>query len=332
MENLYEAHRNARKDKSWYKEVKMVDKNPEKYLREIQEMLTNHTYSLCLEDYSISIIKDKKKERELWKLSYYPHRIIQWAILLQTEAIFMENFADFSCAAIKGRGIHCALARTIDLVNDTENCSYCLKIDIKKYYHSINQEILKKKLRKIFSDTELLALLDTIIDSRPPRGVPIGSYLSQFLANFYLTETDKIFAAKVNNRIVRYMDDIVFFSSSKEELHSIRRQLQKHLKEELDLDMKNNYAVFPVRSRGVDFVGYVVRPNSVKLRKSTKINLVRKMKKLRRAREFTYSDYCCYNSYCGWLLYLTDDSLARKYLFPLRPVVQRFYKTHLGGK
>lgn len=82
----------------------MVDKDPDKYLKQIQEMLTNGTYKVS--EYTVSILKDKGKERELRKLPYFPDRIIQWAIMLQIEPIFMEVFIPTTCASIKGRGIH----------------------------------------------------------------------------------------------------------------------------------------------------------------------------------------------------------------------------------
>lgn len=105
MDNLREAHRNARKDKLFYAEVVMVDSDPDKYLSEIREMLINHTYSVNLDDYTISTINDKGKQRELWKLPYFPHRIIQWAIMLQIEPIFNKVFTGFTCASLPNRGI-----------------------------------------------------------------------------------------------------------------------------------------------------------------------------------------------------------------------------------
>lgn len=90
IENLKLAHKNARKDKTYYKEVKMVDANEDYYLSEIQKMLKKETYEVST--YEISVINDKGKERELCKLPYYPDRIIQWAIMLQVEHIFMQVF------------------------------------------------------------------------------------------------------------------------------------------------------------------------------------------------------------------------------------------------
>jgi len=176
MENLQEAHRNARKDKLFYKEVKMVDSNPDFYLKQVQEMLINKTYQVS--EYDISIINDKGKQRELMKLPYFPDRIIQWAIMLQVEKVFMEVFCCHTCASIKNRGIGKASKLVDTYMKDRLNTQYCLKIDISKFYPNINHEILKKMLRKKFKDKDLLGLLDMIIDSYPgEKGVPIGSYL-----------------------------------------------------------------------------------------------------------------------------------------------------------
>ena len=92
IENLKLAHKNARKDKLYYREVKMVDSDEEYYLKQIQQMLINETYEVS--DYVISIINDKGKERELCKLPYFPDRIIQWAIIIQIEHVFMEVFTE----------------------------------------------------------------------------------------------------------------------------------------------------------------------------------------------------------------------------------------------
>ena len=79
MENLKLAHQNAKKGKGWYKEVKMVDADPEKYLTMLQEMLINKTYHTS--EYETFIKRDSGKERLIYKLPYFPDRICQWAIL-----------------------------------------------------------------------------------------------------------------------------------------------------------------------------------------------------------------------------------------------------------
>ena len=119
MDNLKFAHKNARKDKLFYKEVKMVDSNEEYYLKQIQDMLINKTYKVS--KYDVSIINDKGKERELMKLPYFPDRIIQWAILLQIEQIFTNTFCTHTCASLSGRGIKRASQLTTKELKDPDN-------------------------------------------------------------------------------------------------------------------------------------------------------------------------------------------------------------------
>lgn len=337
MENLYEAHKNARKDKSHYREVVMVDENPEYYLGEIQRMLKNHEYFISPHDYTVSIINDKGKERELWKLPYYPHRIIQWAILLQIEDTFLNVFTDFTCASLKGRGIHYALNKVNKALKDKENTKYCLKIDIYHFYHNIDQDILKKMLRKKFKDKELLWLLDLIIDSRAPLGVPIGSYLSQYLANFYLSYFDHWLKEELKVKyVVRYMDDIVIFNKSKEALHKQFKLIEEYVNNNLKLEIKGNWQVFPTDIRGVDFIGYRIFYNYTLLRKGTAKRYKRKMRSISKKGYVTYKDYCTFNSYKGWLKWCNSRRLYDKYSKPLQPTMNRFYykniKKSKGGK
>ena len=223
MDNLRLAHQNAREDKLFYKEVKMVDSDPDKYLSMIREMLLNETYQVS--EYTISIINDKGKERELAKLPYFPDRIIQWAIMLQVEDIFLKTFCSHTCSSIPGRGIKEAYMLTTKYMKDRINTKYCLKIDVSKFYPSINHDILKKMLRKKFKDKRLLSLFDKIIDSYPKQtGVPIGSYLSQYLANFYLAYFDHWLKEEMGVKyVVRFADDMVIYGASKQELHSLIR-------------------------------------------------------------------------------------------------------------
>lgn len=78
MDNLWLAYYNARKNKTWYDEVKEVDKNPELYLIQIQETLINKTYKTS--EYEVFKIWDKTKEREIYKLPFFPDRIVHHAI------------------------------------------------------------------------------------------------------------------------------------------------------------------------------------------------------------------------------------------------------------
>ena len=355
MENLKKAHKNARKGKGWYAEVREVDKDPEGYLTRLQRMFIEHTYHTS--EYESFIKNENGKEREIFKLPYFPDRIAQWAILQVIEPYIMRNFVDHTYSAIPKRGIHKALHDVQDAMwTDLEGCQYCLKLDVRKYYPSINHAILKQKFRRIFKDPELLWILDEIIDSistahienlqdiwlldediDPETGVPIGNYLSQFCGNFYLSSFDHwLKEEKKIKHYFRYMDDITIFGQTKDELHELRKEIDIYFRDKLKLMIKPNWQVFPTYVRGLDFVGYRIFPNYTLLRKSTCINFKNKMlaiyEKVKDGQLMNYSDWCSVNSYKGWLKHCDSFRLQEKYIAPIQGAVDRYYEEVIKPK
>lgn len=330
IDNIRNAHLNARKDKLFYRDVKMVDATPDKYFNNIRDMLINETYSVS--EYTISIVNDKGKDRELAKLPYYPDRIIQWAIMLQIEEIFVKTFCSHTCASVRKRGIKEATRLTRKFLKDRKSTKYCLKIDVSKFYPSINHDILKALLRKKFKDKKLLRLLDIIIDSYPKeKGIPIGSYLSQFLANFYLTYFDHwLKEDKHIKMVVRFMDDMTIYGESKEELHNLMNEIHQYMNDKLDLKIKDNWQIFPTNVRGVDFVGYRFFYDFILLRKSTCKSFKRKMiiikHKLEKGVIINEKDWCSANSYAGWLKWCDSYRLFEKYIEPIIPALIAYYR------
>ena len=333
MENLRLAHKNARKDKLFYREVKMVDSNEEYYLTKIHKLLKSKSYDVG--NYTISIINDKGKERELCKLPYFPDRIIQWAILLQTEFIFMKVMTNFTCASLKYRGIHKASKLLDDYMKDRPGTQYCLKIDVNKFYPSINHIILKQLLRKKFKDSDLLELFYKIIDSTPGnKGIPIGSYLSQFFANFYLSYFDHWLKEVIGCQyVIRYMDDVVILHHSKDFLHWLKRKMDEYLIGELDLLIKHNWQVFPTGIRGVDYVGYRNFFGFKLLRKSTCKKYKKQMLKIKAKmigkKPLTYAEWCSANSYNGWVNWCDGYRLSQKYFVPIEEYLTSYYITEI---
>ena len=355
MENLKKAHKNARKGKGWYAEVKEVDRDLNGYLKQLQEMFKNHTYKTS--EYKSFIKNENGKEREIFKLPYFPDRIAQWAILQVIEPYIMRNLVDHTYSAIPKRGIHKALHDVQDAMRtDLEGCQYCLKLDVRKYYPSINHAILKQKFRRIFKDPELLWILDEIIDSistahienlqdiwlldediDPETGVPIGNYLSQFCGNFYLSSFDHwLKEDKKVKHCFRYMDDITIFGRTKDELHSLRAEIDVYFRSELKLMLKQNWQVFPTYVRGLDFVGYRIFPNFTLLRKTTCVNFKNKMltihEKVKDGQLMNYSDWCSVNSYKGWLKHCDSFRLQEKYIAPIQGAVDRYYEEVIKPK
>lgn len=325
INNIKMAHKMARKDKTFYREVKMVDRNLDYYANEIREMLVSKTYEVS--EYRKQVINDKGKERTLMKLQYYPDRIIQWAIMLQLEPIFINTLCTHVCASIPQRGIDKAWRLMRKYMKDKTNTKYCLKMDVKKFYDNIDHEILKKKLQKKLKDNDLLELLYKIIDSyEGDKGVPIGSYLSQYFANFYLSDLDHYIKENLAvNYVIRYMDDIVIFSSNKEDLHKILDSIIEFLNGE-KLELKSNYQIFPTGIRGVDFVGFRFFYHFILLRKKT----VKRLKKLCLSiKHIGFKEFCSLNSYNGWLQMCNSYHLRKKYIIPLRDKLFVYYASIL---
>lgn len=185
IDNLNLADKKARLGKTKQYGIKNHDKNREDNIINLSYVLKNNEYNTS--QYTVHTLFDPK-ERQIFRLPYYPDRITHHALMNILEPIFIKSFTKDTYSCIKGRGIHGAFYNLKKVLKDVVNTRYCLKLDIKKFYPSIDHFILKKLLRKKFKDKKLLILLDNIIDSA--KGVPIGNYLSQYLANFYLTYFD----------------------------------------------------------------------------------------------------------------------------------------------
>ncbi|MFL2104120.1 RNA-directed DNA polymerase [Mycobacteroides abscessus] len=337
IDNLRLAHKNAKKGKGWYKEVKMIDENPDFYLKQLQNMLINKTYHTS--EYQTFIKKEGGKEREIFKLPYFPDRVCQWAVMLIIEPILLNYFTNDTYSAIPERGIHLCLNRLKKaLQTDVPNTQYCLKMDAKKFYPSINHDILKNKYRGLFKDNDLLWLLDEIIESTDgDTGIPIGNYISQYSGNFYLAKFDHwIKEVKNIQYYYRYMDDIVILGNNKEDLHKLRKEIDEIFKTKLKLKVKENWQVFPTFVRGIDFVGYRVFMNYSLLRKTTCLQFKKKMIRINKKRltnqELNYSEWCSINSYKGWLIHCDSYRLNKKYIDPIQDYADDYYFKNIKGK
>ena len=331
IENLKSAHKNASRSKGHYIEVKKTNGNLDEELSNIQSMLINKTYYISPNDYTFKIIRDKGKDRELMKLKYNPHRIVQWAVMLHLEKVFTNTFCYHTCASIPNGGIDRAYKLIYSYLMDKENTQYCLKIDVKKFYPSIDKNILKNKLRTKIKDKDLLWLLGLIIDSYPREtGVPIGSYLSQYFANFYLSEFDHYCKEQLKLKyIVRYMDDIIILHKDKEYLRELLVKIQSFWSVKLNLTMKENYQVFPVESRGVDFIGYVFRHKSIRLRKKNALHLRKISNRIKKRQRMNYSDFCSINAVVGFFRYFDSRQLFDTYIRPIFPIITSYYRNNI---
>ena len=302
IENLELADSKARKGKKISYGVRKHDKNKEENIVKLHYLLKNKMFNTS--KYHIFKIFEPK-EREIYQLPYYPDRIVHHAVMNILEPIWMTVFTRDTYSCIKERGVHGIVRNLKTDLKDLNGTNYCLKLDIKKFYPSIDHKILKTIIRKKIKDEDLLWLLDGIIESA--KGVPIGNYLSQFFANLYLAYFDHwIKEVKKVKYYYRYSDDIVILSSYKVTLHDLLIEIKEYLTSELNLIIKENYQVFPIEKRGIDFVGYRFYHTHILLRKSIKKRFARAVKKSGGLNKKIQS------SYWGWAKHCNSVNLIRK--------------------
>lgn len=307
LDNLYLAYSKARQGKGKSYGVIQFEKELDSNINSLQADLMDGSYKTS--QYDTFMIHDPK-EREIYRLPFRD-RVIHHAIMNILEDIWTPIFISQTYSCIKGRGIHGVLKHLKKDLKDVEGTRYCLKMDIRKYYPSVDHPILKKIIRKKIKDDRLLKLLDGIIDSAP--GIPIGNYLSQFFANLYLAYFDHWL--KEDKRIkyyYRYADDMVILSSNKPYLHSILNDIKVYTENNLNVHLKGNYQVFPVESRGIDFIGYVFFHSHIKMRKSIKKNFCKAVSKLNKRKEITPKEYkikIC--SWIGWAKHCNSRNLIK---------------------
>ena len=307
IENLYSAYHKAKKgkDKSWG--VQFFEKDLENNITQLHRELITGKYQTS--EYRTFTIYDPKER--LISCLPFRDRVVHHAIMNILESIWTSIFITHTYSCIKGRGIHGTVKHLKRDLKDMDGTKYCLKMDIRKFYPSIDHKILKQIIRKKIKDTQLLILLDGIIDSSP--GIPIGNYLSQFFANLYLSYFDHWI--KESKQVVyyyRYADDIVILANSKQYLHSLLLDIKIYLINELNLHLKSNYQVFPVDSRGIDFVGYVFRHGNIRMRKRIKKNFCQLAAKLNK-KDISIKDYkqrLC--SHLGWAKHCNANKLLNK--------------------
>lgn len=301
MDNLRLAEQKAMKGKSRQHGVKEHLKDRETNLFALYNALENQTYQTS--PYKVFIIFEPKR-REIYRLPFRD-RIVHHAIMNVMEPIWVPMFTTDTYSCIKGRGVHSAADKIRTALKDENGTKFCLKLDITKFYPSVDHRILKNIIRMKVKDKMLLKLLDGIIDSAD--GLPIGNYLSQYLANLYLTYFDhwvkQIMKVKY---YFRYCDDMVIFSDSKPYLHQLLADIRLYLEIDLKLAVKDNYQIFPVNSRGVDFLGYRFYHTHTLLRKSIKKNFARAVA----ARK----NKACIAAYLGWAKHANCLHLNQKLL------------------
>ncbi len=213
--------------------------------------------------------------------SDFRDRVVHHAVCNVIDPLFERRLIGDTYACRNNKGAHAALKRAQQFARTH---SYYLKCDIRKYFQSIDHQVLKKLLGRIIKDKKLLSLLDLIIDhavpdSDPGKGIPIGNLTSQHFANFYLGELDHYLKEHCRLKgYVRYMDDFICFGQEKKILKDLLGQIRVFVDEKLKLILKDKVVRIAPVTEGVPFLGFRIfrklirlqRPNLVRFRKKIK--------------------------------------------------------------
>ena len=312
-DNINRAHVNARKGKAHYREVQKVNANEDHYLSKIQDMIRDKTFRNSR--YTTFMKLDSKKEREIFKLPYFPDRIIHHCIVQVLEPMWVRSLIADTYSSLKGRGIHKGVKRIKAALKDKDNTTHCLKMDVRKFYPSIDHTILKSVLQRNIKDPDVMWILNEIIDSTD--GVPIGNYLSQHFGNLYLSGLDHYMKEQMHCKYYfRYCDDIVILHANKEHLADIRTRAAHYLEKNLKLQLKDNWQIFPIDARGLDFLGYRFYHTHTTLRKSTATNFKQTVSKIRSTKPKTIGMVNSIMSYYGWMKYANCSNLFNAHIDP----------------
>lgn len=231
-------------------------------------------------------------------------RVVHHAIVRILEPIFDPNFIYDSYSSREEKGTHKAIERfrkfAWKLSQNNTKPVWVLKLDIKKFFDSVDHGILFDLIKKKIRDEKVLWLIEEIITSfnvhlrfkagalnqrerereRESTGIPLGNVTSQLFANIYLNELDQFVKRELRVKYyVRYCDDFLLIANDANfgELSLI----DKYLKEKLNLQLHPEKIILRKWSEGVDFLGYVIFPHFTLLRTKTKKRMFRKIEKQR---------------------------------------------------
>ena len=316
IQNIALAHALAKRGKSRYSEVRMVDKDPDRYLKTIQNSLIERTYSTSA--YTTKNIYEPK-ERLIYKLPYFPDRIVHHAVMNVIQPIWDKIFIYDLYSAIPGKGLHRGSYRVRQFLRDTDNTQYCLKFDIQKYYPSVDHEILFDLIKKKIKCQDTLWLLQEIITSVDGnKNIPIGNYLSQYFGNIYLNWFDHWIKEDLGIKYyIRYCDDGVILGKNKACLNELKDAIYDYLDENLNLSLNKKTRITHVDTTGIDFLGYRHFRDHTLLRKSSADRFKKKIHDIEKNHNTLEPQAIVSSimSYVGWLKHCDAHHLSEKYIY-----------------
>ncbi|MBI4120558.1 MAG: group II intron reverse transcriptase domain-containing protein [Parcubacteria group bacterium] len=265
---------------------------------QLHDELKNGTYRHS--DYTSFYVFDPKL-RHIHK-ACVRDRVLHQAVFRVLYPIFDKSFIFDSYSCRFGKGTHRAVAR-LEIFsrklsrNHTRNI-FALKCDIKRFFDSVDQDVLIDLIGRRITNPGALWLIRTIIASLeklPGQGLPLGNVTSQLFANIYLNELDQFIKHELKQKhYLRYCDDFVILGERPADLVEIAKRINDFLAQHLKLSLHPDKVIIRKYCQGIDFLGYVVLPQYRVLRTKTKVRL------LKRVNEKNLPSYLGVLKHCSW--------------------------------
>lgn len=294
---IRKAWKKLRKGKTKRTEVQQIDDDFDNAVARMREMLKNTKPEGVYVEHPELAFNPKPKKPKIIKengknrIIYMPSIVEQWVhhiIVLVLEPILSRSAYPHSCGSVPKKGAHYGKKRVEKWLKDAKNTRNVLKVDIRHFYNKIRLDILIWKLAKIIRDVWFMFVLILCFKGFK-KGIPLGFYLSQWLANFFLKDLD--YYIKHTLKIpyyMRYMDDMVLFAANKKVLHKALIAIKIELGK-IRLKLKSNYQVFKfyyvnkkgkVIGRKLDFMGFLFTRENTTMRKRIMLSTTRLARKI----------------------------------------------------
>lgn len=308
------------KHKRW--DVAPVVADKEMYVDKMYELVTTGSFVPTPPRPKNRYDPCSQKIRVIEVVPFFPDGVMHQMIVMVSQPILMRGMYHWSCASIPGRGSAHAQKYVNRIIRrDVKGTKYVCKMDIKKFYPSINIKKLVWALARKIKDKRFLKLVYDILQSCA-HGLAIGFFICQWFANYYLETLDQyIMTLPGVKYMVRYMDDIVIFGPNKKQLHKARKLIAAFMEEKLGVQMKGNWQVWPINSRMLDFVGYRFSRTHVIMRKRNFLRFTRQCRRAEKVllsgRRMSFKMAAGLLSRTGQLKHCNSHKIRVKYLDPI---------------
>jgi len=302
LEEVYQAFLECRKKKRKTRDYLEFDINRERNLIQLHTELVLGTYNVGK---SVHFIVEYPKAREVWA-GNFRDRIVHHLLCNRIQDRFLKRFINDSYSCIVGKGTLYGAQRIFKFVRQiTDNFqgkAYYLQFDLSNYFLSINRNILYNLLIKYVKEEENKWLIRQILFHDPRQnyyskatkqliqklpthktlfacnnihGMPIGNLTSQFFSNVYLNELDQFIKRELKIKYYgRYVDDFILIHKDIQYLKYCEKEINNFLINNLDLELNNQKTKHNLVDKGIDFIGYIIKPGRIHLREKTKRKLI----------------------------------------------------------